>query len=426
MEQHPEKLSLALEPEAAAIFCQNMSREQLAQYCQVDAPFTASCYLIIDIGGGTVDISAMHRVVEKKQTHVRVLHPPIGNDCGGAQVNKRFKHFLENLVQDEGLQRFLSTPETLVNARNQVVVNELLNTTFEKQKKIFGNWEASTDHRRLQVELPYEFLETYQSDLEKELKIRGDKNVELVRHKLRISYHKMAEFFEPIRDGIFECIAEILTNIEERVETFYLVGGFGGCKYLFRAVKEKFGEKYKYVVPCEPAYTVVRGAVLNRLYPDMVECRKVDATYGLASIKPFIQDIHDPDYGLYDDDGEYRCASLFSTIVERGELVKSGEVFRKTHYPAKHNQTSMTIEIYCSDERDVWYVTGRRQKGSPKTEPANVYQIGTIILEMPDLTKDKSRAVDITFDFSHTEIQIQAFDRTSTNEVRAVLDCLLC
>ena len=398
-----------------------MSIDELARHCQAEAPFTASCYLVIDIGGGTVDISAMHRVVEDGETHIRVLHPPIGNDYGGAQVNKRFQDFLETLVHDKGLQRLLSTGDESANARNQAALNELLNETFEQQKRMFGNQEHKTGHNRLQFEFPYDFWETYRSELEKG---EHDKDIELKRQKLRIPYAMMAEFFEPIRDGILESISQILGEIKEKVETFYLVGGFGGCKYLFRAIEEKFGKKYKYIVPREPAYAVVRGAVLYRLHPNMVESRKVDATYGIGTNTPFISHLHDPEYRWLNDDGEYRCSSIFSTIVEIGDLAKSNEVFRGTYYPVGHNQTSMRIEFYCSMEKDVWYVTGRRGKGSRITEPVKVHKIGYIIIEMSDLSGDKTRAVNVTFDFSHSEIQVQAFNRTSNNEVRTVLDFL--
>lgn len=421
MEHHPEKLSLALEPEAAAIFCQNMTKDELAQHCQAEEPFKASCYLVIDIGGGTVDISAMHRVVEGGETHIRVLHRPIGNDYGGAQVNKRFRDFLETLVNDKGLQRLLSTDDESANTRNQAALNELLNETFEEQKKMFGNQEHETRYNRLQFEFPYDFWETYRSDCKKST---HDEEVEVGRQKLRIPYAMMAKFFEPVRDGILESITQILEKIKEKVETFYLVGGFGGCRYLFRAIGEKFGKKYKYIVPREPAYAVVRGAVLYRLHPNMVESRKVDATYGIAACTSFIPGLHDPEYRWLNDDGEFKCRSIFSTIVEIGDLAKSNEVFRATYYPAEHNQTRMTIEFYCSMEKDVWYVTGRRGKGSHITEPVKVHKIGNIILEMSDLSGDKSRAVDVTFDFSHSEIQVQAFNRTSSNEFRTVLDFL--
>ena len=90
-EAAPDKLSLALEPESAAIYCQSMSQQQLAAYCDADKPYTSQCYLLVDVGGGTVDITA-HTVATQNQ--IKVVQPPTGNDCGGTKVNKQFKIFL--------------------------------------------------------------------------------------------------------------------------------------------------------------------------------------------------------------------------------------------------------------------------------------------------------------------------------------------
>ena len=195
--------------------------------------------------------------------------------------------------------------------------------------------------------------------------------------------------------------------------------------YLFQEIRATFGaQNYRYIIPCEPAYSVVKGAVLHRLKPNTVEFRKVDATYGIDTNSSFIDNLHYPEYRWTNDDGKYRCSSLFSTIVERGDLVGGDEVFDNHFYPISHNQTGMKFNFYCSMEKDVWYVTGKRGKGSRTAEPVKVLKIGTIEIEMPDLQGDEHRAVDITFDFSHTEIQVQAVDRTSKNEVKTVLDFL--
>ena len=417
-EQHPEKLSLALEPESAAIFCQTMSKRQLASQCQANEPFTASSYLIIDIGGGTVDISA-HRVVGGAQPYIRVLHPPTGNDYGGARVNKNFEKYLQILVQDFQFKKFLCTGDESENAKNKACLSELINKNFEEQKMIFANKENVTTRRRLLVELPHEFFNTYEDSLKK----MSDPRIQLVGQDLRISSELMAEFFEPIRDGILECIARTLKDIEEKIEKLYIVGGFGGCKYLSKAVRERFSD-YECIIPREPSYAVVRGAVLCVLHPDMVKCRSVDATYGIGVSLDFDPDLHDPEYRFLDDDGLPRCDNVFSTVAERGDIVGSNEVFTQQIKAIEHNQTSMKLDFYCSLEKDVWYTTGKREKDSHNRLPAKVHHIGGITINMPDLTGDKSRLVDITFDFSHTEIQVQGFDRTSSDEVTVVLDFL--
>ena len=421
-EEQPDKLSLALEPESAAMFCQNMSQRQLATFCQTDAPYTASCYLIVDIGGGTVDICA-HHLMRDPEPHIRVIHPPTGNDCGGSKVNREFEAFLQALVRDNGFSGFVSTPDEEINAKNRACINELVNENFEKQKKVFGEKDNISSGSKLSIKLPYEFLEVYSSDLRQSIAENGESQVQLVGQHLRISYEKMSELFQPVKEGILKCIHDTLENASQ-IEKIYLVGGFGGCKYIFRAIKEEFGStNLKYVVPIEPAYAVVKGAVLSKQNPNVIESRKVNATYGIPCASTFVDGLHDCKYRCIDDDGEANCDNLFKTIVEHGDVVGNGEVFFCTFYPFRHNQTGMTIQFYSSEEKDIFYVTGEWGKGSRKPK-ATVTKIGTIEIQMPDLRGDKRRAVDVTFDFSHTEIQVKVFDRTSKNEVKTVLDFL--
>ena len=399
-----------------------MSQRQLATFCQTDAPYTASCYLIVDIGGGTVDISA-HHLMSNPEPHIRVIHPPTGNNCGGSKINREFEAFLQALVRDNGFSRFVSTDDEEVNAKNRACINELVNENFEKQKRVFGEKDDISSGGKLSIKLPYEFLEVYASDLRQSIAENGESQVQLVGQHLRISYEKMSEFFQPVKKGIIKCIHDTLKDVRQ-IEKIYLVGGFGGCKYIFRVIKEQFGStNLKYVVPVEPAYAVVKGAVLSKQNPNVIECRKVDATYGIACYTTFDDGLHDHKYKWIDDDGKTKCDKIFQTIVEHGDVVGYQEVFLCTFCPVQHNQTGMTIQFYSSEEKDIFYVTGEWGKNSRKP-PATVTKIGTIVIQMPDLRGDKRRAVDVTFDFSHTEIQVKVFDRTSKNEVKTVLDFL--
>jgi len=70
----------------------------------------------------------------------------------------------------------------------------------------------------------------------------------------------MEEFFKPVISGILQCIATAMEDLEERIKMVYLVGGFGGYPYLYKAVTEHFGNKYTYVTPAESDFAVVRGA----------------------------------------------------------------------------------------------------------------------------------------------------------------------
>jgi len=421
IEKEPDKLSLALEPESAAIYCQSMSEQLVASYCTTQKPYHSSCYLVVDIGGGTVDISA-HQVSSSADRHIQIIHPPTGNDCGGSRVNKAFQDFLGELVSDKGFSRYLKTRDPVTNAKHAADLNELINKTFEEQKIIFGSKGGVGS--KLGIRLPFTFLEFYKNDIDSGIRQMGDSRLKQVGQDLRIEYSKMADFFQPVVEGMLGCMSETLTDIEANLDTIYLVGGFGGSCYIYNVITKRFGDRYKYITPAEPDFAVIRGAVLFRQNWEIVRARKADATYGVGVNSSFDSNIHAPEYRHIDDDGKEKCLNIFSTIVEKGDLVCTQEVFTADFYPAVHQQRAMAFTIYSTLEKDVWYTTGKRGKGSRIAAPVNIRKIGEFEVRMPDLRGDKNRPVDVTFDFSHTEIQVKGYDRTSGNEVKVALDFL--
>lgn len=421
-EGSPDKLSLALEPESAALYCHEMLKRKLvAPYC--DTPkeqLTPHRYLIVDIGGGTVDISA-HQVVNyvgsQKYPVVEELHPPVGNDCGGMKVNQGFVTFLERLVSDVGFSNFVETCDPEVDARNNFDLNQVINVAFEEQKQIFGRLEK---HKRRDsvIRLPATMVEMYQEELQDGVETLGTSNVRLVRQSLRISPSKMEELMQKAVAGIFECISDLLSTLSASIDVIYLVGGFGGCPYVYWQFVKKFGDQYQIIVPPNPEFAVVEGAVLFRTNPSVVRARKADATYGKTVIRPFNERIHDHRNKVVDDDNIPQCYNLFQTIVEVGETINPDYVYMCTSIPVHHGQRNMSIEIYSSPKKadEVWYVSGEKSGSALK--------IGELIVDMPVQRGDKLREVEFTFDFSHTEIQVKGYDRTSRREVKTVVDFL--
>ena len=131
---------------------------------------------------------------------------------------------------------------------------------------------------------------------------------------------------------------------------------------------------------------------------------------------------HAPEYKWKNDDGEEMCSNIFSTVIERGSLVCTKELFKSVFVPALHRQTSASFKIYNTLEKDIWYTTGKRGKSNRVTTPVEIFKVGELVVQMPVSTGDKDRKIDIVFDFSHTEIHVKAYDCTSGNGVKIVLD----
>ena len=424
-EANPDHLTLVLEPEAAAVYCQNMSARQRAMYCTTPQPFRSDNYLVVDIGGGTVDIVAYH-INKAPDRHMEVIHEPAGGAWGGTKVNLEFKQFLENIIGDEGFSQYIDTCFASDNAVHQADLDEIVYETFESQKTIFGDKQMD-ENGKITVQLNFTFLEKYKDQVVRNIQameIRGESNTSYRGNSIRITYEKLKMFFNPIVDGIIECVGKVLNDITE-VDTIYLVGGFGGCKYIYEKLKAHFGDKYKFITPEGRNYAVVKGAAMMGKNPEFLQARRVDATYGVRASIPFEEGKHEEMYHTSND----MCTDIFSTFVERGDVVNLRDVYMKSYAPESPNQKQMRVQIYSSSEKDVWYTTGKRPSHSRNSSTwADVQKIGELLVPFRTAESDDSdlddRKVDVMFDFSTAEIKVNGYDRKSQTKARVVLDFL--
>ena len=287
-EKSPEKLTLALEPESAAIHCQCKATEAGKGEEYV---VKAERYIVIDIGGGTVDI-ASHKIVEG---HIEEIDIPAGNFWGGTTVNEEFSKFLQECVDDPKFSRYIKSSSPEIEARHKAHLSDLLYTRFEAQKKRFGSGEPEKSYI---VEFPHSFFKMYGDSLVRTgeaLKLKGDESVEMEDDGavMRINDSKMVEFFKPAIDGITKLIEKHLKKNKKarKIDTIYWVGGFGGCKYLRKQLECKINRvfrhcTYHFPVPPQPEFAVIRGATVFGCDPSIVTERKTDATYGALYFQP--------------------------------------------------------------------------------------------------------------------------------------------
>ena len=410
-------LSLALEPEAAAVHC-------LQQAKKTGAITDPKCYLVLDIGGGTVDITA-HKINDNGS--IDVVLPPTGNDWGGVRVNQEFKEFLGNLIDDPHFQQYLNGPNSDRNARHQAELQNIVDYVFEDQKQIFGSEEnREVDGKYAMINLPWAFMRVYEDKFTESMKSLNDPRIELLDSDLSIGYKRMEEFFQPAIDEIIAAVESSFKILPKdiTIDTAFLVGGFGACRYMHDMLLPKLKRIFSKVDiqvfrPDHHRLAVVNGAIESVLNRAVVRSRVVDATYGSACSLPFNVAIHDTKQKFYDDDRRERCNNLFLPFALKGDVVQAGRVLVQSYIPLKHNQTSMVFSLFSSQSRNVRYV-----KTSSDQSIEGVNCIGQLTVQMPIQRGDKNRQVKLVFDFTHSEIQVEAFDITSGTRVSTILDFL--
>ena len=428
-ETNPDKLTLALEPEAAAIHCQTLPLRHLAYQSLKNGPLQSDHYIVIDIGGGTVDVT-VHRHDQGKG--ITVITPPAGNACGGTMVNQEFSMFLQEIVKDTdnpGFAHFIGSGNQF---EQMAVLNELLIIEFEEQKVRFGDNTSGCGEElltgdKLAIKLPRQFTQFYGLDkIEAGIAALNDDRVELEDDVIYIAPSKFASFFAPAIQGILECIEDVFEKIKEEVDTVYLVGGFGGCKYTYEKIssmmKVKFPQnKVQIIVPKDHKLAVAQGAVKYRLKPDVIHSRVMDASYGTDFAPDYNPLLHDRRYARLDHTGTPLVKDVYLKYVEKGEQVSSDEVITGELYPVNNSAESMKIRLYSSFDKGVKYIT--TPDGNP--DPS-IRKIGELIIDIPNPKKlpREERRVELTMDFSHTEIQIRARYLLTGKEEKVVADFL--
>ena len=374
--------------------------------------------MVVDIGGGTVDIT----VHDKSNGRISVVLPPMGNTWGGTTVNEALSELLEEIVEDKGFQSFLSKDPT----RAKAALNKFFYGEFEERKKTFG--DTTEGINEISLTLPPAFVWFYGNDKLHEEARKMGMHYDPGFNSLEIDYHQLEEkVFKSTVDKIIECVRAAFDELKsdgiDGIDTVYLVGGFGGCKFVRQKIEEAIaqhrGMLYDNIVcPVQPDLAVVTGAVMWRKDPNIIQSRVADATYGTVVAAVFNPSLHDEHYKYVDEDGVQCCGYIFSVFVLKGEEIKD-EVYKDTLVPYSQSNTQETITIYCTGDDGVQYTRDKKGK-------LTVRKIGQLILDVPnpDNVPKKERKFDVFMDFSGTEIQARAQYSITGEEVKTVCDFL--
>ena len=351
--------------------------------------------MVVDIGGGTVDIT----VHDKSNGRISVVLPPMGNTWGGTTVNEALSELLQEAVDDKGFESFIASNPIGAKA----TLNKFFYEEFEERKKVFGN--AKGGIREIVLTLPNTFVKFYGNEKLYETR-KLNMHYDPGDDTLSIEYDLLEEkVFKFTIDMIIECVRAAFDELKPNgVDTVYLVGGFGGCKFVSQKIEEAIaqhrGMLYDNIVcPVHPNLAVVTGAVMWRKDPNIIQSRVADATYGTGLSDVFDPKIHDEHYKFFDEDGVKRCNNVFEVFVLKGEVMKD-EVYKAQFTPRYQRMTKAHIPIFSTTDDGVQYV---RDKEGKRT----VRKIGELILDLPnpDNVPNKERKYDLFMDFSGTEIQ---------------------
>ena len=359
VEENADKITLALEPEVAAIYAHKDTNGIISS--------PPKRYMVLDIGGGTIDITVQDydECVDK----ISVTLTPTGNTWGGTTVNRAFFEMMEEIVNDKGFSKFLSGPKQKIN---EALLNKIVYKEFEEEKKKFGELglNATTKDDVMTLELPSGFCKEYTTIMNDRCcdGVEFDEDDDL----LDISYRTVTKkLFKKTIDAIISAFKSALQSVND-VDTIYLVGGFGGSNYVYETLQTELStmvndRKITLLCPKCPHLAVCHGAVLWHMHPDIIQSRKADATYGIGVRPVFDDSKHDVHYRYFDEEQQcYCCDNIFSVFIQKGETVNADEIITTTLVPHYASPLQITTAIYSTDLSGIQYIKDKSGKYNVK------------------------------------------------------------
>ena len=375
-----EKLILVLEPEAAAIACQEKEQSLLE---------SGTRFMVVDCGGGTVDIT-VHEVIKGKG--LKEIAVGTGGKYGSTYVDRVFVEYLKKKL----------TPEALVHFHDEEPIDYLEMMADWERTKCNYHPEKSGEIIYFPIRSKlYNILAKNYPDILERLADEQDGEDETIQ----LSKQQMQDIFAPVLEGLISKVQEEFQKLGERgCDLIFLVGGFSTSPLLRQIIQKRFGERVKKVVmPPYPGQTILEGAVSFGLNPSVIRSRRSRLTYGCGVSKPFDEERDPKSKRFYAEDLErWQCNDRFLPFVCAGDSVDQDEIVTSSIGVLHRDETSMSISFFATRKPYIRY-----------TDEPGVEQIGELTVEMPDTTGGIEREAEFSMCFGKTEIRVEARDLTS-------------
>ncbi|KAJ7397250.1 heat shock 70 kDa protein 12A-like protein [Pitangus sulphuratus] len=394
-----KNLIIALEPEAASLWCKQLPQEGFMADSSdkkkfEDSPGTQ--YVVVDCGGGTIDIT-VHEIQENH--YLKELHKATGGGWGGNRVDENFTYFLREIFSDGVWDEYVKSHPT-----------ELQHIMYN-----FGLQKCSASREAVYIPCYYNLVRVAERKKNIAQFFEKPHGAVWCDGMVMITYEKMKSLFDYSIKNITCTLREILDKPGmANVQYILLVGGFASSIILRDAISQAFSKKYHVLCPVEAQAAIAKGAVLFGVNPHLVTSRISAKTYGLKVSQEFDRAIHDVSKRRVSKTGDYAyCTDLFKKLVGIGESVNINESAHYDFYPTEADQTNAHFVFYCTEKQDAQYV-----------DEEGIEQLGSCIVPMPDRHLGMQQQLKMEIKFGLTEFKATCTDVASKESRTVIIDFL--
>ncbi|KAH7176618.1 hypothetical protein EDB81DRAFT_633807 [Dactylonectria macrodidyma] len=318
-DENDNRLTLVSEPEAAALFCSKTGLLNLKVHDAV---------LIVDCGGGTVDLIA-YEVEEENPFTVAECTAGSGDSCGSTALNRNFSNILRTKI------RKMKLPDGSKTA-GRVYAKCIMD--FENRIK--ADFRNNGQKWAVDVGIEAEFPEAG-----------------IEEGYMTFTNEEILQCFEPVVNRILELVRNQIIAIQAQnrtLQNILVVGGFGASEYLFQQIKLHVPPQFqsKVVRPMDSVAAIVKGAVTAGITERVITHRVARRHYLMATLQPFKEGYHPEAYRVPSLDGKDRCKFTRQIFVQKGQKVKSGEPVKVSFFRQVAPGATLMYEdvLYACDD----------------------------------------------------------------------------
>nr|XP_022322385.1 heat shock 70 kDa protein 12A-like [Crassostrea virginica]XP_022322386.1 heat shock 70 kDa protein 12A-like [Crassostrea virginica] len=395
----PDQMRIVLESEAASVYCQYMhfADEKVKEPVKMEK--TGFKFMVIDLGGGTSDISVHERASNKSLKQVIM---PTGISWGGTKVDDAYWQFFCDLLGERNMKRF-----------KEECMEDYLDffRRFEVQKRS-GPSETSEN---IYIRIPMSLSEILNDEIPEAISLSKYKDAvsfDKKALKLKMNYKLFENFFtgtcKQIRTHLLKLWDE---NDLAKVKTALLVGGFSECHIIQKMIKELMKEKQVHLIlPAEPALAVVKGAVYTGHVPKAVSTRISNYSYGIQNWPSFDPEKHPAEKKIIVDNTE-RCRDVFVKFFNRGDKITHERKKRFILEVLKPGEEKLECSVFMSHDDDPKFI-----------DDDGVFKAGSLDIFLPK--DDKPIDIEVTVTILDKGIRIEAIELGTFKEFIEEFDML--
>ncbi|KAH3767686.1 heat shock 70 kDa protein 12A [Pelomyxa schiedti] len=386
-----DNVMLALEPEAASLYC--MFKSTLPT--QFHRPGTR--YIIIDAGGGTVDIT-VHEIQSDLSVHE--LLPASGGAWGSTYVDDGMLRLIEEIFGQTAIAAARKFPDW-VEVLEKIESNKMSCTPESVAEGALRNLDFALVTEVLKGTTIKDCIARFNTSKPgMNLTCRGSSTV-------RISSKIISDIITPLAKKAADHVATLLESVD--VSLILLVGGFSESPIYQKIFRDRFATDTRLVIiPQRPGFAVLFGAVLFGLNPGVISSRSSMYTYGIDMMELWNSDKHGSRPKIVADGKNY-CGNVFDIFIMAGQPVDLVSQVRRVYTPVSPDQAEVELCVYRSKNK------------SPKfTNEEGVKYVGVLSLPLSDIGRPiADRQVEVLMKFGGTNITVSAIHKNSGELVNA-------